>query len=84
MPIVTAGRVRRVECPRTIRELLTIVWLAVMSAGLTSSTGAFAQESLVTVGLALPLSGDMARYGTDIQRGAIMAQEELGQRQIAI
>lgn len=39
-----------------------------------------AEGPALSVGLALPLSGDMARYGLDIQRGATMAKEELAKR----
>lgn len=57
-------------------------WFAL--AALVSSTAVFAENPRITVGLALPFSGDMARYGLDIQRGATMAQEDLAQRGIEI
>ena len=38
----------------------------------------------IKVGLALPLSGEMARYGLDIQRGALMAKEELAKKGIEL
>ena len=39
-----------------------------------------AETPRITVGMALPLSGEMSRYGLDIQRGALMAKEELAKK----
>jgi ABC-type branched-subunit amino acid transport system substrate-binding protein len=63
-----------------ICQLCLVSISSVLVGGFLVGQVAEAQESRVVVGLALPLSGEMARYGLDIQRGAAMAQEELARR----
>jgi branched-chain amino acid transport system substrate-binding protein len=66
------------------RALLRQAILALLISLVFNATSLFGQDAKIKVGFALPLSGDGARYGLDIQRGALMAQEDLVRRGIAV
>ena len=65
---------------RMISRVALILQLAVALASFLIANISAAEGPALSIGLALPLSGDMARYGLDIQRGAAMAKEELARR----
>jgi ABC-type branched-subunit amino acid transport system substrate-binding protein len=81
-------------CGSLLRVLFCLVsafvWVATASFGADAETpnvsagSATEKVASISVGLALPLSGESARYGLDIQRGALMATEELQKRGIEL
>ena len=67
-----------VRSPNQGRVSIMFFWLLLT----LSSVTAFAEEKTVRLGAALPLSGDLATYGTLIQGGIILAGEDLKQEGI--
>lgn len=65
---------------RMISRVALIFQLAVALASFLIANVSAAEGPALSIGLALPLSGDMARYGLDIRRGATMVKEELAKR----